>query len=92
MSRSTGWSTAEVDFDKMALWEQRSLRGHWAYANAGSVYGIISSVIKIDDTIVVSLYIPRGRDTRLFSAKNITVDWDAHRAWNMWSMPVDDND
>lgn len=29
MSRSTGWSTAEVDFDKMALWEQRSLKGHW---------------------------------------------------------------
>lgn len=92
MSRSTGWSTAEVDFEKMALWEQRSLRGHWAYANMGSVYGIISSVIEIDGTTVVSLYIPRSRDTRLFSAKNITVDWDARRAWNMWSGPVEDDE
>lgn len=85
-------STAEIDFGKMALWEQRSLKGHWAYANAGSVYGIISSVIEIDGTTVVSLYIPRSRDTRLFSAKNITVDWDARRAWSKWMGPVEDNE
>lgn len=83
-------SIAEIDFDQMALWEQRSLKGHWAYANEGSVYGIISSVIKIDGTTVVSMYVPRSRDTRLFSAKDITVDWDARRAWSQWLGPVED--
>lgn len=92
MSRSTGWSTAEVDFDKMALWEQRSLKGHWAYAKTGSFYGIISSVLEVDSTVVVSLFSPRDRDTRLFSAKDITVDWDARRAWSKWMGPVEDNE
>lgn len=84
--------TSEVAFGEMPLWRQRYLRGHWAYANEGSVYGIISSVIEIDGTTVVSLYIPRSRDTRLFSEKNITVDWDARRAWSMWMTPVEDDD
>lgn len=84
--------TSEVAFSEMPLWRQRYLRGHWAYANAGSVHGIISSVIEIDGTTVVSLYIPRSRDTRLFSEKNITVDWDARRAWSMWMTPVEDDD
>lgn len=84
--------TSEVAFGDMPLWRQRYLRGHWAYANEGSVYGIISSVIEIDGTTVVSLYIPRSRDTRLFSEKNITVDWDARRAWSMWMTPVEDDE
>lgn len=84
--------TSEVAFGEMPLWRQRYLRGHWAYANEGSVYGIISSVIEIDGTTVVSLYIPRSRDTRLFSEKNITVDWDARRSWSMWMTPVEDDD
>ena len=84
--------TSEVAFGEMPLWRQRYLRGHWAYANEGSVYGIISSVIEIDGTTVVSLYIPRSRDTRLFSEKNITVDWDARRAWSMWMEPVEEDD
>ena len=84
--------TSEVAFGDMPLWRQRYLRGHWAYANEGSVYGIISSVIEIDGTTVVSLYIPRSRDTRLFSEKNITVDWDVRRAWSMWMEPVEDDD
>lgn len=84
--------TSEVAFGDMPLWRQRYLRGHWAYANEGSVYGIISSVIEIDGTTVVSLYIPRSRDTRLFSEKNITVDWDARRSWSMWMTPVEDDD
>ena len=84
--------TSEVAFGEMPLWRQRYLRGHWAYANEGSVYGIISSVIEIDGTTVVSLYIPRSRDTRLFSEKNITVDWDARRAWSMWMEPGEDNE
>ena len=83
--------TSEVAFGDMPLWRQRYLRGFWAYANEGSVYGIISSVIEIDGTTVVSLYIPRSRDTRLFSEKNITVDWDARRSWSMWMGPVEDN-
>ena len=84
--------TSEVAFGDMPLWRQRYLRGHWAYANEGSVYGIISSVIEIDGTTVVSLYIPRSRDTRLFSEKNITVDWNVRRAWSMWLGPVEDDD
>ena len=84
--------TSEVDFGNMPLWRQRYLRGHWAYANEGSVHGIISSVIEIDGTTVVSLYIPRSRDTRLFSEKNITVDWDARRAWSMWMEPANEDD
>lgn len=84
--------TSEVAFGEMPLWRQRYLRGYWAYANEGSVHGIISSVIEIDGTTVVSLYIPRSRDTRLFSEKNITVDWDARRAWSMWMTPVEDDD
>lgn len=84
--------TSEVAFGDMPLWRQRYLRGHWAYANEGSVYGIISSVIEIDGTTVVSLYIPRSRDTRLFSEKNITVDWNVRRAWSMWMGPVEDDD
>lgn len=84
--------TSEVAFGEMPLWRQRYLRGHWAFANEGSVYGIISSVIEIDGTTVVSLYIPRSRDTRLFSEKNITVDWDARRAWSMWMTPVEDTE
>lgn len=84
--------TSEVAFGEMPLWRQRYLRGHWAYANEGSVYGIISSVIEIDGTTVVSLYIPRSRDTRLFSEKNITVDWDARRAWSMWMEPANEDD
>lgn len=84
--------TSEVAFGDMPLWRQRYLRGHWAYANEGSVYGIISSVIEIDGTTVVSLYVPRSRDTRLFSEKNITVDWDARRAWSMWMTPVEDDE
>ena len=84
--------TSEVAFGEMPLWRQRYLRGHWAFANEGSVYGIISSVIEIDGTTVVSLYIPRSRDTRLFSEKNITVDWDARRAWSMWMTPVEDDE
>ena len=84
--------TSEVAFGDMPLWRQRYLRGHWAYANEGSVYGIISSVIEIDGTTVVSLYIPRSRDTRLFSEKNITVDWDVRRAWSMWMGPAEDDD
>lgn len=92
MSRSTGWSTAEVDFDQMALWEQRSLKGHWAYANMGSFYGIISSVLEIERTVVVALYIPRTGETKLVSASDIVVDWDARRAWSKWLGPVDDNE
>lgn len=84
--------TSEVAFGEMPLWRQRYLRGHWAYANEGSVHGIISSVIEIDGTTVVSLYIPRSRDTRLFSEKNITVDWDARRAWSMWMEPANEDD
>lgn len=84
--------TSEVAFGEMPLWRQRYLRGHWAYANEGSVHGIISSVIEIDGTTVVSLYIPRSRDTRLFSEKNITVDWDARRAWSMWMEPASEDD
>lgn len=84
--------TSEVAFGEMPLWRQRYLRGHWAFANEGSVYGIISSVIEIDGATVVSLYIPRSRDTRLFSEKNITVDWDARRAWSMWMTPVEDTE
>ena len=84
--------TSEVAFGEMPLWRQRYLRGHWAYANEGSVHGIISSVIEIDGTTVVSLYIPRSRDTRLFSEKNITVDWDARRALSMWLGPVEDDE
>ena len=84
--------TSEVAFGEMPPWRQRYLRGFWAYANEGSVYGIISSVIEIDGTTVVSLYIPRSRDTRLFSEKNITVDWDARRAWSMWMTPVEDTE
>lgn len=84
--------TSEVAFGEMPLWRQRYLRGHWAYANEGSVHGIISSVIEIDGTTVVSLYIPRSRDTRLFSEKNITVDWDSRRAWSMWLGPVEDDE
>ena len=84
--------TSEVAFDEMPLWRQRYLRGHWAYANEGSVHGIISSVIEIDGTTVVSLYIPRSRDTRLFSEKNITVDWDSRRAWSMWLGPAEDDE
>ena len=84
--------TSEVAFGEMPLWRQRYLRGRWAYANEGSVYGIISSVIEIDGTTVVSLYIPRSRDTRLFSEKNITVDWDARRAWSMWMEPANEDD
>lgn len=84
--------TSEVAFGEMPLWRQRYLRGHWAYANEGSVYGIISSVIEIDGTTVVSLYIPRSRDTRLFSEKNITVDWDSRRAWSMWLGPANEDD
>ena len=84
--------TSEVAFGDMPLWRQRYLRGHWAYANEGSVHGIISSVMEIDGTTVVSLYIPRSRDTRLFSEKNITVDWDARRAWSMWLGPVEDDE
>lgn len=84
--------TSEVAFGEMPLWRQRYLRGHWAYANAGSVYGIISSVIEIDGTTVVSLYIPRSRDTRLFSAKSITVDWGVRRALSMWLGPVEDDE
>ena len=83
---------SEVAFGEMPLWRQRYLRGHWAYANEGSVHGIISSVIEIDGTTVVSLYIPRSRDTRLFSEKNITVDWDARRAWSMWMEPANEDD
>ena len=82
---------SEAAFGDMPLWRQRYLRGHWAYANECSVHGIISSVIEIDGTTVVSLYIPRSRDTRLFSEKNITVDWDVRRAWSMWMGPVEDN-
>lgn len=85
-------STSEVAFGEMPLWRQRYLRGHWAYANEGSVHGIISSVIEIDGTTVVSLYIPRSRDTRLFSEKNITVDWDSRRAWSMWLGPANEDD
>ena len=92
MSRSTGWSTAEIDFDKMALWEQRSLKGHWAYANMGSTYGIISSVLEVDRTIIVALFIPRTGDTKLVSASDISVDWDARRAWSKWMGPVNDNE
>ena len=92
MSRSTGWSTAEVDFDKMALWEQRSLKGHWAYANMGSTYGIISSVLEVDRTVIVALFIPRTGDTKLVSANDITVDWDARRAWSKWMGPVNEDD
>ena len=84
--------TSEVAFGEMPLWRQRYLRGFWAYANEGSVHGIISSVIEIDGTTVVSLYIPRSRDTRLFSEKNITVDWDARRAWSMWMEPANEDD
>ena len=84
--------SAEVAFGEMPLWRQRYLRGFWAYANEGSVHGIISSVIEIDGTTVVSLYIPRSRDTRLFSEKNITVDWDARRAWSMWMEPANEDD
>ena len=84
--------TSEVAFGDMPLWRQRYLRGHWAYANEGSVHGIISSVIEIDGTTVVSLYIPRSRDTRLFSEKNIAVDWDARRAWSMWMEPANEDD
>ena len=84
--------TSEAAFGEMPLWRQRYLRGHWAYANEGSVHGIISSVIEIDGTTVVSLYIPRSRDTRLFSEKNITVDWDARRAWSMWMEPANEDD
>lgn len=84
--------TSEVAFGEMPLWRQRYLRGHWAFANAGSVHGIISSVIEIDGTTVVSLYIPRSRDTRLFSEKNIAVDWDARRSWSMWLGPVEDDE
>ena len=91
MSRSTGWSTAEIDFDKMALWEQRSLKGHWAYANMGSTHGIIS-VLEVDRTIIVALFIPRTGDTKLVSASDITVDWDARRAWSKWMGPVEDNE
>lgn len=90
MSRPTGWSTAEVDFAKMALWEQRSLKGHWAYAHMGSVYGIISSVLEVERTVIVALYIPRTGETKLVSASDITVDWDAHRAWSKWLGPVED--
>lgn len=92
MSRSTGWSTAEIDFDKMALWEQRSLKGHWAYANMGSTYGIIASVLEVDRTIIVALFIPRTGDAKLVSASDITVDWDARRAWSKWMGPVNDNE
>ena len=92
MSRSTGWSTAEVDFDKMALWEQRSLKGHWAYTNVGSTHGIISSVLEIERTVIVALYIPQTGDTKLVSAKDIVVDWDARRAWSKWMGPVEDNE
>ena len=84
--------TSEVAFGEMPLWRQRYLRGHWACANEGSDHGIISSVMEIDGTTVVSLYIPRSRDTRLFSEKNITVDWDARRAWSMWLGPVEDDE
>lgn len=92
MSRSTGWSTAEVDFGKMALWEQRSLKGHWAYAGTGSTYGIIASVLEVDRTVIVALFSPRYGDTKLVSANDITVDWDARRAWSKWMGPVDDNE
>lgn len=84
--------TSEIAFGEMPLWRQRYLRGRWAYANAGSVYGIILSVVEIDGTTVVSLYIPRSRDTRLFSAKDITVDWGVRRALSMWLGPVEDDD
>lgn len=91
MSRSTGWSTAEVDFDQMALWEQRSLKGHWAYTHMGLTHGIISSVLEIERTVVVALYIPRTGETKLVSASDIVVDWDARRAWSKWMGPVEDN-
>ena len=91
MSRSTGWSTAEVDFDQMALWEQRSLKGHWAYTHMGLTHGIISSVLEIERTVVVALYIPRTGETKLVSASDIVVDWDARRAWSKWLGPVEDN-
>ena len=92
MSRSTGWSTAEVDFDQMALWEQRSLKGHWAYTHMGLTHGIISSVLEIERTVVVALYIPRTGETKLVSASDIVVDWDARRAWSKWMGPVEDNE
>lgn len=84
-------STSEVDFDQMALWEQRSLKGHWAYTHRGSTHGIISSVIEIERTVVVALYIPRTGETKLVSESDIIVDWDARRAWSQWMGPVEDN-
>lgn len=91
MPRSTGWSTAEVDFDQMALWEQRSLKGHWAYTHMGLTHGIISSVLEIERTVIVALYVPRTGETKLVSASDIVVDWDARRAWSQWMGPVEDN-
>lgn len=85
-------STAEVDFDQMALWEQRSLKGHWAYAHMGSTYGIISSVLEVERTVIVALYIPRTGETKLVSESDITVDWDARRAWSKWMGPVDEDE
>ena len=92
MSRSTGWSTAEVDFDQMALWEQRSLKGHWAYTHMGLTHGIISSVLEIERTVIVALYVPRTGETKLVSASDIVVDWDARRAWSKWMGPVEDTE
>lgn len=92
MSRSTGWSTAEVDFNKMALWEQRSLKGHWAYTHMGLTHGIITSVLEIERAVIVALYVPRTGDTKLVSAKDVVVDWDARRAWSQWMGPVSEDD
>lgn len=78
----THFSTSSVELEKMAPWERRSLKGHWAETKDGLNRGIICAVLEVDRRSYLTLFNPKTQRTLTTSAEKLTVDWDAQRSWD----------
>lgn len=85
--------TSTVDFDRMAPYEQRRLRGMWCKTTVCPHDCIIASVLEIERESLVRLYDPIMSATYYVAPKSITeIIWDARRAWTADGVPLYDSE
>lgn len=77
------FSTSSVELEKMAPWERRSLKGHWAETKDGLNRGVIFAVLEVERRSYLTLFNPDTQKCLTAAAEKLTVDWDARRSWDV---------